>query len=71
MGTQNPLDDSDLYEGLTLHTARQRAERATILGALERNWFNVTKAAEELEMSRPGLSRAIRRLGIARPKGDE
>jgi len=32
----NPIDDPDIYEGMSLQTVRARAEKAAIIGALDR-----------------------------------
>lgn len=52
-------------------TLRQRSKekvRTMLVDALERNRWNVSATARELDISRVGLSKKIRRMGIQRPK---
>ncbi len=51
----------------TLEEVRQQAESEHIVEALERYRWNVSAAARELDISRVGLSRKLKRLGIKRP----
>jgi two-component system NtrC family response regulator len=54
------------YEGQGLGKARQAVERQMIEAALARNKGNLTRAAAELEISRPSLYELIEKLGIPR-----
>jgi two-component system, NtrC family, response regulator len=54
------------HEGQGLGKARQAVERQMVESALARNKGNVTRAAAELEISRPSLYELIEKLGIAR-----
>jgi two-component system NtrC family response regulator len=54
------------YEGQSLVKAREAVERQMIESALARNKGNLTRAAAELEISRPSLYELIEKLGIAR-----
>jgi two-component system NtrC family response regulator len=49
-----------------LETAREAVERQMVEAALARNKGNLTRAAAELEISRPSLYDLIDKLGIAR-----
>ena len=52
--------------GPSLREARDRLDRELIRGALIRNHGNVSRAADELEISRPTLYEMMTRLGIER-----
>ena len=54
------------YEGQGLGKAREAVERQMVESALARNKGNLTRAAAELEISRPSLYELIEKLGIAR-----
>ncbi len=54
------------YEGQGLGKARQAVERQMVESALARNKGNLTRAAAELEISRPSLYELIEKLGISR-----
>jgi len=54
------------FEGMTLRTARETLEREMILKVLTRQKDNITRAAEELGISRPTLYELMEKLGIAR-----
>ena len=54
------------YEGKGLREAREELERDLISKALARNRWNVTKAAEELGVSRPTLYELMEKLKIDR-----
>jgi len=56
-------------EVLPLHEARRRFEREMIREALERNSWNVSRAAEELGLERTNLHKKLRVYGLA--KGDK
>ena len=54
------------FEGQGLGKARQAVERQMIEAALARNKGNLTRAAAELEISRPSLYELLDKLGIPR-----
>lgn len=49
----------------------RRLEREVVVRALERNGWNVSATARELDISRVGLSKKMRLLGIDRPRRTE
>jgi two-component system NtrC family response regulator len=55
-------------EAKTLKDAREEVEREIVQEALHRNNGNVTRAAEELGVSRPTLYELMDKLGISRGK---
>jgi two-component system NtrC family response regulator len=56
----------DKYEGASLKEAREALERDMVTRVLARNNDNVTRAAEELGVSRPTLYELMEKLGIGR-----
>jgi two-component system, NtrC family, response regulator len=54
------------YEGLSLREAREALEREMVLRVLTRHNDNITRAAEELSISRPTLYELMEKLGIPR-----
>jgi len=54
------------FEGMTLRAARETLEREMILKVLARHKDNITRASEELGISRPTLYELMEKLGIAR-----
>jgi len=54
------------YIGQSLGKAREAVERQMIEAALARNKGNLSRAAVELEISRPSLYELIEKLGITR-----
>ena len=54
------------YEGLGLREAREALERDLILRSLSRNKGNISKAAAELNVSRPTLYELMEKSGIER-----
>jgi len=54
------------FEGQGLSKAREAVERQMVEAALTRNKGNLTRAAAELEISRPSLYELIDKLGIPR-----
>ena len=54
------------YEGLSLKEARENVEKELIQKAMIRNKGKISKAAEELNISRPALYELIDRHGIER-----
>ncbi|MFC1799384.1 sigma-54-dependent transcriptional regulator [Candidatus Eisenbacteria bacterium] len=64
-GSQVRSYDSEIAEdALTLQEARRDFERKMIMGALERNAWNVTRAAGELGLERTALHKKIKALGL-------
>lgn len=51
----------------SLGECRKKAEREAILGTLPRHGWNVSAAARDLGITRVGLTRKMKRLGIMRP----
>ncbi len=58
------------YAGQTLREAREALERELIQAALVRNKGNITKAAEELGVSRPTLYELMDKVGVGRGEGE-
>jgi two-component system NtrC family response regulator len=54
------------YETMGLNKAREAVERDLIERALQRNRGNLTRCADELQISRSSLYELIEKLGIAR-----
>jgi two-component system NtrC family response regulator len=54
------------YNGVGLKAAREALEKDLILRALERSNGNITRAAEDLGISRPTLYEMMERLGLER-----
>jgi len=54
------------FIGQSLGKAREAVERQMIEGALSRNKGNISRAAVELEISRPSLYELMQKLGISR-----
>ena len=54
------------FEGMSLRAARETLERDMILKVLARHKDNITRAAEELGISRPTLYELMEKLGIGR-----
>jgi two-component system NtrC family response regulator len=54
------------YMGQSLSQAREAVERQMVEAALTRNKGNISRAAVELEISRPSLYELIQKLGISR-----
>lgn len=54
------------FEGMTLRAAREALERELIIKVLARQKENITRAAEELGISRPTLYELMEKLGIVR-----
>ena len=70
MGFANPIDDPDIYEGMSLQTVRARAEKAAIIGALDRQ-SDLSAVRAELGIGRNTLYRRINELGIQRPPRED
>jgi two-component system NtrC family response regulator len=56
--------DGGPKQGIGLKEAREAIERKLVLSALARNQDNMTKAAEDLGVSRPTLYELMEKLGI-------
>lgn len=54
--------------GMGLKEYRQAVERRIVLETLERTGWNVSAASRELDISRVGLTKKMKRLGIERPE---
>jgi hypothetical protein len=54
-----------LAPGVSLFQARSRAERAVIEACLQRNRHSITRAAQELKVTRPTLYRLLCKHGIS------
>jgi two-component system, NtrC family, response regulator len=68
-GSKVRAEDLEMVKGerreeLSLKDAREAVERELVLKALTRNQQNMTRAAEELGVSRPTLYELIEKLGI-------
>jgi two-component system NtrC family response regulator len=59
-------DGADLADVITLKQARETAEREAILTAMQRAGGKISRAAEELGISRPTLYELLEKLGISR-----
>ena len=60
------ISEDSRFEGQGLGQARQAVERRMVEGALARNNGNLTRAAADLEISRPSLYELIDKLNIKR-----
>jgi len=56
----------DIFEGMPLQEAKKRLEETLIRRTLERNGWNVTRAAEELGLERTNLHKKIKSYGLTR-----
>jgi two-component system NtrC family response regulator len=54
------------YEGLSLRDAREALEKEMVIRMLTKHNDNITRASEELGISRPTLYELMEKLGIAR-----
>jgi two-component system NtrC family response regulator len=54
------------YEGTTLKEVREAVEKDFVQRALKRHNGNVTRAAAELDISRPTMYELMEKLGIPR-----
>jgi two-component system nitrogen regulation response regulator NtrX len=57
------------YRGMPLVDARKRFERDMIVEALERNGWNVSRAADDLGLERTNLHKKMKLLGVHRKEG--
>jgi two-component system, NtrC family, response regulator len=58
------LEEARTEEPGTLQSARDRAERETVIQALVRNAGNITRAARDVDVSRPTFHDLLKRHGI-------
>lgn len=58
------------FDGLTLKAARETLEKEMIVKALTRHKDNITRASEELGISRPTLYEMMEKLGITKKQQD-
>lgn len=58
---------ADPTPGMSLKEYRQAVERRIMIESLERNGWNVSAASRELGLSRVGLTKKMKRLGVERP----
>ena len=56
---------SPLSEALTLKEARDKVERELVIHAIDKHKYNVAKAAEELEISRPTLYDLLKKHNLS------
>lgn len=73
-GTRVRAEDLEMAKGerreeLSLKDAREAVEREMVFKALARHQQNMTRAAEELGISRPTLYELMERLGITKDRG--
>jgi two-component system NtrC family response regulator len=69
--TDLELEDSSTNKHTTLKEAREAAEREVVLSAMQRGGGKISRAAEELGISRPTLYELLEKLGIAREVADD
>ncbi len=60
-GEDLDLEPNVQTEALSLRTVRERTDRVTIIEALRRTGGNISRAAQELEISRPSLHDLLRK----------
>lgn len=65
------LTDASNPEIITLKQARETAERETIVAAMQRSGGKISRAAEELGISRPTVYELMEKLGIDRSGAEE
>jgi len=63
-------DGTDAAEIITLKQARETAEREVVMNAMQRSNGKISRAAEDLGISRPTLYELLEKLGM-RPAGEE
>jgi two-component system NtrC family response regulator len=65
------VDDASTLEVTTLKQARETAEREVVLASMQRSGGKISRAAEELGISRPTLYELLDKLGIDRGSAEE
>ncbi len=65
------MEDAVNAEIVTLKQAREAAEREVVLAAMQRNGGKISRAAEDLGISRPTLYELLDKLGIDRGAEDK
>ncbi|HLP75557.1 MAG TPA: PEP-CTERM-box response regulator transcription factor [Candidatus Paceibacterota bacterium] len=65
------LQDDTTNTRVTLKQAREAAEREVVLSAMQRAGGKISRAAEDLEISRPTLYELLEKLGIMRDAADD
>jgi two-component system NtrC family response regulator len=65
------LEDNSSKPNVTLKEAREAAEREVVLGAMQRSGGKISRAAEELAISRPTLYELLEKLGIVRNDAED
>lgn len=65
----SPVEPEPDATDMGLKEYRQAIERRIILETLDRTGWNVSAASRELDISRVGLTKKLKRLGIERPDG--
>jgi len=63
-----PQPEAEVRTQMGLHEYRRSVERQIMIETLERTGWNVTAAAKELDISRVGLTKKMKRLGVRRPE---
>ena len=61
-------DEAEPKTKMGLQEYRRSVERQIMIETLERTGWNVTAAAKELDISRVGLTKKMKRLGVRRPE---
>ncbi len=65
-GVEHAGFGAEVFDGLPLQDARRRLEETMIHRALDRNGWNVTRAAEELGLERTNLHKKIKTYGLTK-----
>lgn len=63
-----PTEEAKPRVEMGLREYRRSVERQIMIETLERTGWNVTAAAKELDISRVGLTKKMKRLGVRRPE---
>lgn len=63
-----PAEETKPRVEMGLREYRRSVERQIMIETLERTGWNVTAAAKELDISRVGLTKKMKRLGVRRPQ---
>lgn len=65
-GEEPVENDTAIFEGMPIQEAKKQLEETLIRRTLERNGWNVTRAAEELGLERTNLHKKIKAYGLAK-----